>query len=148
VGIPPFLPLLILHRPSFLAPATLELLRIASVLGSSLAVTDLSLVVGRPTAGLLAALEEAMAAGILEQRGELLGFRHDLIREALYHDLPAPVRQGLHLDAGRALARAGAPPELVASAGPTHDRVPVLDPDRDHHSRRIDRALAKTSTSW
>ena len=25
-----------------------------------------------------------MAAGILEQRGELLGFRHDLIREALY----------------------------------------------------------------
>jgi DNA-binding CsgD family transcriptional regulator len=114
IGIPPSLPLLILHRLSFLAPATLELLRVASVLGSSFAVTDLSLVVGRPTAGLLAALEESMAAGILEQRGELLGFRHDLLREALYHDLPAPVRQGLHLDAGRALARAGAPPEQVA----------------------------------
>ena len=114
VGIPPSLPLLILHRLSFLAPATLELLRVASVLGSSFAVTDLSLVVGRPTAGLLTALEEALAAGILAQRGELLGFRHDLIREALYHDLPAPVRQGLHLDAGRALAGAGAPPERVA----------------------------------
>jgi tetratricopeptide (TPR) repeat protein len=114
VGIPPSLPLLILHRLSFLAPATLELLRVASVLGSSFAVTDLSLVVGRPTAGLLAALEEATAAGILEQRGELLGFRHDLIREALYEDLAAPVRQGLHLDAGRALAGAGAPPERVA----------------------------------
>ena len=114
VGMPPSLPLLILHRLSFLTPATLELLRVASVLGSSFAVTDLSLVVGRPTAGLLAALEEAMAGGILEQRGELLGFRHDLIREALYHDLPAPVRQGLHLDAGRALAGAGAPPEQVA----------------------------------
>jgi tetratricopeptide (TPR) repeat protein len=114
VGMPPSLPLLILHRLSFLAPATLELLRVASVLGSSFAVTDLSLAVGRPTAGLLAALEEAMAGGVLEQRGELLGFRHDLIREALYHDLPAPVRQGLHLDAGRALAGAGAPPERVA----------------------------------
>jgi DNA-binding CsgD family transcriptional regulator/tetratricopeptide (TPR) repeat protein len=114
VGIPPSLPLLILHRLSFLAPASLELLRVASVLGSSFAVTDLSLVVGRPTAGLLAALEEALAAGILEQRGELLSFRHDLIREALYHDLPAPVRQGLHLDAGRALAGAGASPERVA----------------------------------
>ena len=114
VGMPPSLPLLILHRLSFLTPATLELLRVASVLGSSFAVPDLSLVVGRPTAGLLPALEEAMAAGILEQRGELLGFRHDLIREALYHDLPAPVRQGLHLDAGRALAAAGAPPEQVA----------------------------------
>jgi DNA-binding CsgD family transcriptional regulator len=114
VGMPPSLPLLILHRLSFLTPATLELLRVASALGSSFAVTDLSLVVGRPTAGLLAALEEAMDGGILEQRGELLGFRHDLIREALYHDLPAPVRQGLHLDAGRALARAGASPERVA----------------------------------
>jgi DNA-binding CsgD family transcriptional regulator/tetratricopeptide (TPR) repeat protein len=114
VGIPPSLPLLILHRLSFLAPATLELLRVASVLGSSFAVADLSVVVGRPTAGLLAALEEAIAAGILESRGELLGFRHDLIWEALYQDLPAPVRRSMHLDAGRALAAAGAPPEQVA----------------------------------
>jgi DNA-binding CsgD family transcriptional regulator len=114
VGIPPSLPLLILHRLSFLAPATLELLQVASVLGSSFAVADLSAVVGRPTAGLLAALEEAIAAGILESRGELLGFRHDLIWEALYQDLPAPMRRGLHLDAGRALAAAGAPPEQVA----------------------------------
>jgi predicted ATPase len=114
VGIPPSLPLLILHRLSFLAPATLELLRVASVLGSSFAVADLSGVVGRPTAALLAALEQAMAAGILESRGELLGFRHDLIWEALYQDLPAPMRRSLHLDAGRALAAAGAPAEQVA----------------------------------
>jgi DNA-binding CsgD family transcriptional regulator len=114
VRIPPALPLLLLHRLSYLTPATLELLRVASTLGSGFAVTDLSLVVGRPTTGLLPALEEAVAAGILEPRDEQLGFRHDLIREALYHDLPAPVRQGLHLDAGRALAAAGAPPEQVA----------------------------------
>jgi predicted ATPase len=75
VGIPASLPLLILHRLSFLAPATLELLRIASILGSSFAVTDLSLVLGRPTVGLLSALKEALAAGILEQRGELGGLR-------------------------------------------------------------------------
>jgi predicted ATPase len=114
VGIPPSLPLLILHRLSFLAPATLELLRVASVLGASFAVADLSAVVGRPTAVLLAALEEAIAAGILESRDQLLGFRHDLIWEALYQDLPAPLRRGLHRDAGRALAAAGAPPEQVA----------------------------------
>jgi hypothetical protein len=114
IGIPAALPLLILHRLSFLAPATLELLQVASVLGSSFAVADLSAVTGRPTAGLLAALEEAIAAGILESRGELLGFRHDLIWEALYQDLAAPMRRGLHLDAGRALAAAGAPPEQVA----------------------------------
>jgi predicted ATPase len=75
LGIPPASPLLLLHRLSFLAPATLELLRVASVLGSSFVVTDLALVAGHPTAGLLATLEEAMAAGILEPRGEQLGGR-------------------------------------------------------------------------
>jgi predicted ATPase len=123
VGIPAALPLLILHRLSFLAPATLELLQVASVLGSSFAVPDLSAVVGRPTAGLLAALEEAIAAGILESRGELLGFRHDLIWEALYQDLPAPLRRGLHLDAGRGwgATRAGG---RAAGAGRLDGRPP------------------------
>jgi predicted ATPase len=63
VGMPPSLPLLILHRLSFLAPATLELLRVASILGSSFALTDLSLVVGRPTAGLLTALAPCAGGG-------------------------------------------------------------------------------------
>ncbi len=114
VGIPPSLPLTILHRLSFLAPTTLEVLRVASILGIAFAVTDLSRVLGRPTAGLLDALDEAMAGRILDRRGVELAFRHDLIREALYHDLPAAVRRGLHLDAAHALAGAGAPPEQVA----------------------------------
>jgi DNA-binding CsgD family transcriptional regulator/tetratricopeptide (TPR) repeat protein len=114
VGIPPSLPLTILHRLSFLAPTTLEVLRVASILGTAFAVTDLSRVLGRPTAGLLDAVDEAMAGHILDRRGAELAFRHDLIREALYHDLPAAVRRGLHLDAAHALAEAGAPPEQVA----------------------------------
>jgi DNA-binding CsgD family transcriptional regulator len=114
VGIPPSLPLTILHRLSFLASTTLEVLRVASVLGTAFAVTDLSRVLGRPTAGLLDAVDEAMAGHILDRRGVELAFRHDLIREALYHELPAAVRRGLHLDAAHALARAGAPPERVA----------------------------------
>jgi DNA-binding CsgD family transcriptional regulator len=114
VGIPPSLPLTILHRLSFLTPSTLEVLRVASILGTAFAVTDLSRVLGRPTAGLLDAVDEAMAGHILDRRGVELAFRHDLIREALYHDLPAAVRRGLHLDAAHALAEAGAPPERVA----------------------------------
>jgi DNA-binding CsgD family transcriptional regulator/tetratricopeptide (TPR) repeat protein len=114
VGIPPSLPLTILHRLSFLAPSTLEVLRVASVLGTTFAVTDLSLVLGRPTTGLLDALDEAMAGRILDRHGVELAFRHDLIREALYQDLSAAVRRGLHLDAAHALAGAGSPPEQVA----------------------------------
>jgi DNA-binding CsgD family transcriptional regulator/tetratricopeptide (TPR) repeat protein len=114
VGVPPSLPLTILHRLSFLAPTTLEVLRVASVLGTAFAVTDLSRVLGRPTAALLDAIDEALAGHILDRRGVELAFRHDLIREALYHDLPAAVRRGLHLDAAHELAGAGAPPERVA----------------------------------
>jgi predicted ATPase len=114
IGIPPSLPLTILHRLSFLAPTTLEVLRVASILGAAFTITDLSLVLGRPTTRLLNALDEAMAGRILDRGGAELAFRHDLIREALYHDLPAAVRRGLHLDAAHALAGAGAPPEQVA----------------------------------
>ena len=43
-----------------------------------------------------------------------MGFRHPLIRAALYDETPAPVRAAWHRDAGRALAAAGAPADRVA----------------------------------
>ena len=43
-----------------------------------------------------------------------LAFRHPLIREALYAELPAAVRSAWHRDAGHALATAGAAPDRVA----------------------------------
>ena len=51
---------------------------------------------------------------MLAESGHGLGFRHPLIRAALYDDMPAPVRAAWHRDAGRALAAAGAPPDRVA----------------------------------
>src|SRR6185437_1862787 len=43
-----------------------------------------------------------------------LGFRHPLIRAALYEEMPAAVRAAWHRDAGRAMAEAGAPADQVA----------------------------------
>jgi DNA-binding CsgD family transcriptional regulator len=51
---------------------------------------------------------------VLCEAGSLLAFRHELVREALYTDLPLPIRTGLHLEVGRALASAGAPAIQVA----------------------------------
>jgi DNA-binding CsgD family transcriptional regulator len=113
-GIPSSLTLTILHRLSFLPQGTLDLLRAASVVGASFTVGELSLVTGTPSFELLAALRESLTAGVLGEEPTRLRFRHDLLREALYQDLPGPVRAGLHLDAARALARAGAPAEQVA----------------------------------
>jgi DNA-binding CsgD family transcriptional regulator/tetratricopeptide (TPR) repeat protein len=114
VGLPPSLPLTILHRLSFLPQRTLDVLRAASVVGASFGVAELSALTGTPSFELLAVLRESLAAGVLGEEPDRLRFRHELLREALYRDLPGAVRAGLHRDAARALAGAGAPAEQVA----------------------------------
>jgi DNA-binding CsgD family transcriptional regulator/tetratricopeptide (TPR) repeat protein len=113
-GLPPTLPLTILRRLSFLPEDTLQVLQAASVLGSAFSLTDLALVTGRPAIALAAALTEAIRAGVLEDDGVQLRFRHDLIRDSIYQDLPASVRRGLHRETAQRLADAGAPPLRVA----------------------------------
>jgi len=106
--------LTVLARLSFLSRDAVEILGLASVVGSSFSVANLSLVSGRPAAALWGPLREAMASGVLEERGDRLAFRHDVVREALYGDLPRAVRAALHLDLGRALGAGGAPAGQVA----------------------------------
>jgi DNA-binding CsgD family transcriptional regulator len=65
-------------------------------------------------ADLIPAVDEARAAGVLAESGQGLGFRHPLIRAALYDEMPAPVRAAWHRDAGRALVTAGASADRVA----------------------------------
>lgn len=112
---PAGMPLTILHRIGFLSQEVLDLLATASVLGATFTVSDLALVSGRSVADLVAPLREALAALVLAERGEQLVFRHDLVRDALYADLPAALRTGLHRDLARALAAAGQPPGRVAA---------------------------------
>ncbi len=75
---------------------------------------DLAIVAGRSVVELVPALDEARAAGVLAESGTGMGFRHPLIRAALYEEMPVPVRAAWHRDAGRALAEAGAPADRVA----------------------------------
>jgi DNA-binding CsgD family transcriptional regulator len=114
VSLPPSLRLTILRRLSFLSEATLDLLRVASVLGSMFSLRDVTELLGASAARLLPSVREAIRAGVLEERDARLSFRHDLIREAIYEDLPEDTRAALHLDAGRRLAAAGMPALQVA----------------------------------
>ena len=114
VALPPALKLTILHRLSFLADEVVDVLRMASVLGSSFSVRDLTVVVDRSAMAVAPILRQAMDAGVLAEAGERIAFRHDLIREALYEDFPTAVRMSLHRDVATALAQAGAPTVHVA----------------------------------
>jgi DNA-binding CsgD family transcriptional regulator len=104
----------IADRLGFVTGPVREVLRAAALLGAEFAVPDLATVLGRGVADLVSAVDEACAVGVLAESGHGLGFRHPLIRAALYDEMPAPVRAAWHRDAGRALAEAGAPPDRVA----------------------------------
>jgi DNA-binding NarL/FixJ family response regulator len=101
-------------RLGFVSGPVREVLQAAALLGVDFAVPDLATVLGRGVADLVPAVDEACTAGVLAESGYGLGFRHPLIREALYEEIPVPVRAAWHRDAGHALARAGAPADRVA----------------------------------
>ena len=104
----------IADRLGFVAGPVREVLRAAALLGVDFAVPDLAVVLGRGVADLIPAVAEACAAGVLAESSDGLGFRHPLIRAALYDEMPAAVRAAWHRDAARALAEAGAPVDRVA----------------------------------
>ena len=108
--LPPTLRLTILRRLSFLPEDTLQELRVASILESGFSLADLATVTGRPAVQLSVVLAGAIRARVLEDDGTVLRFRHDLIREAIYADLPASVLRDLHREAGQRLARSGRRP--------------------------------------
>jgi DNA-binding CsgD family transcriptional regulator len=104
----------IADRLGFLSRQVHEVARAAALLGVDFAVADLATVLGCGIADLVTALEEARAAGVLTESDAGLGFRHPLIRAALYEEMPRSLRAAWHRDAGRALAAAGAPADRVA----------------------------------
>jgi DNA-binding CsgD family transcriptional regulator/tetratricopeptide (TPR) repeat protein len=103
------------ERLSALPKQVLSVLQWAAVLGPEFSAADLSQVSG-PAAGELAAgLQQASSAGVVVEAGARLRFRHGLIHQALYESIPRALRDAMHLEAARALARAGVPADRVAA---------------------------------
>ncbi|HZD69656.1 MAG TPA: AAA family ATPase, partial [Actinomycetes bacterium] len=115
VPLPPTVRMAILRRLRPLDSQTLHVVRMAALLGSRFAVADLAVVLDREPTSLLPQLAEAMRAGIFADVGEVMGFRHDVVREAVCDELGGSTRRALHLEVGRRLARGGAPASLVAA---------------------------------
>lgn len=114
VSLPAPLRLTILRRMTGLGEVTLETLRAAATLGATFDIADLVAVTGRTALELSSILSGPLDAHMFEEAGDKLRFRHDLIREAIYQDLPRGLRRELHSQAARALARVGRAPVDVA----------------------------------
>ena len=121
--------LTIVRRLSFLPDDTLQALRTASILGSSFTLTDLATVTGRSALELSVALARGrQGAGAIEDDGAHLRFRHDLIRDAIYEDLPLTVRRGLHREAGQRLADGTPQPCRSPSSSPAEPEMATPRP--------------------
>jgi DNA-binding CsgD family transcriptional regulator/tetratricopeptide (TPR) repeat protein len=101
----------------------LDVLRAGAVLGQSFTSIDVARVVGVSASQLVAALREALSIDVLAEDGDHLAFRHELLRETVYDDIPVALRAALHRAAAAAiLARGGdvmeAAGHLVAVAQP------------------------------
>jgi DNA-binding NarL/FixJ family response regulator len=103
------------RRVATMTPATVDVLRVASALGREFLPAELALVLGRPVVSLLGPLHEAIDAGVVDDTGGVLAFRHDLVRDALYLELDDDTRAALHLEVHRVLAVAGAPPDRLVA---------------------------------
>jgi DNA-binding NarL/FixJ family response regulator len=119
--VPPTLAAAIADRLGTLPGEMLQMLRCAAVLGQEFLLADLNLVAGRPAAEVRRLAELAVVADVLAWKEEseageaALGFRHGLIRQAVYDGIPGAMRPALHFQAAQALARAGKSPERVAA---------------------------------
>jgi tetratricopeptide (TPR) repeat protein len=109
IGVPEGVRATIADRASRLGERAQKTLREASVLGQAFGFEDLQAMAGLPEDELEAALEEALAAGLVYESGEGYVFNHALTQQALYAELPNRRRRRLHLAAGEALERLAEP---------------------------------------
>ena len=100
--------------PARLTAPARDAVEMASVLGHSFSLDELAGLLGRPLLDLRGEVREAIAAGLLTEQGDRLGFRHDLVREAVDASLPKAVRRSMRRTAIEAMLRHGASAAAVA----------------------------------
>lgn len=98
-----------------------QFLKVAAVLGSSFMLEDVSSLLDRPAATLLAALDEAMASGFVIAAEHRLAFQSDFMLRGIIETIPAPARDALWREAMNVSGRRTRPydPKLYVTERPT-----------------------------
>ncbi|MEV5572060.1 helix-turn-helix transcriptional regulator [Spirillospora sp. NPDC052269] len=105
----------VLEHLGELSPRTREVLRPASVLGDELEAGRLADLSGRPVTDVVAALQEAIEAGVVVV-GDPLVFRNAVVREEIGGTVPATLRRTLRKRAAELSLAQGTPVAHVALA--------------------------------
>ena len=116
MALPPSLREALLARLATLPDETHRLVAIASVIGQHAAAATLVAVSGHDDLAVAEAIAPAVTAGLLQPAGEpdILAFKHELVRDAAYGELPAVLRAALHRRVAATLESVGAPDAVIA----------------------------------
>ena len=91
-----------------------DLLQVLAVWGRPATVEQLAAVLGRPPAALVGGVQDAVASRVAGWTGDdALAFAHDLYRDVVYADLPAPLRRVLHAACAAQLRTTGGLPTQI-----------------------------------
>ena len=139
------------HRLARLSESARQLAASAASLGRGFTVAELASMLGAPAASLLTPVEQLIEAGVFAERADRLGFRHDIIREAVRESTTASARRALDRQAVDVLLAAGAIPievaaQLATSAQPGDEvAVGLLKDAADTLGQRDPAAAAELS---
>ena len=114
-GVPESLRAAVARQLASLGADTVLVVRACSVHGFQVDISSLAAMLQRTPISLASPIESACAAGLLEEHDAELRFRHELVRAAIYNQMPQAVRKATHLDLADVLARRGAPAAIVGA---------------------------------
>lgn len=129
-GLAPDLPVRMARRLEAMPSDMADLLRVASVLGREFDLLHVARLLGHGVGELVRPVRGLLREELLIESGPRLAFRHDLIRDAVRHDLPAPLARALHREAADTLLALGRRPadvvgHLLAGALPGDTKAAV-----------------------
>lgn len=121
------------HRLEQLGDETLAALSAAAVLGREVELARLGHMLEEREELVVEALERAVSSGFLVEAGQSwaggYAFQHELLREAVYAEIPLPRRQRLHQRAvGAVLGTHPADADVITAAGHAVAAGPAADP--------------------
>jgi DNA-binding CsgD family transcriptional regulator len=135
------------QRLATLSPGTGHLVEVAALLDGPFLVEELARVLERPPTRLLADLEEALAAGVLQTAGECLDFWCGLGRRVVAQNVPEAVRTAV-----RRQIRAGSTPDAGdgerTGPEPAPRRYPLAGPRRATSAEAAEPVWGAAVASW
>ena len=150
-GLPAGLRGVLRHRLGQLPADTRTAVSAAAVLGREVELTSLSHLLEQPEERVVSTLDQALSSGFLVEAGQSwaggYAFPHELMRDAVYAEIPVPRRQRLHQRAVDALLDTRhAEADVITAAGHALEAGPAADPAEA--AALVDRAARLAAASF